>query len=102
MNKFPIQSIDLCAQEVRVSTKGLCQLAEIATARSLRDMENALRAIQDAAASNLSRDHYHTQSQAKALEYAAADFRLASHFLHAFRSLDKGERTELNLYPEKS
>lgn len=102
MNKSPIQSIDLCAQEVRVSTKGLCKLAAIATARSLRDMEDALREIQTAAASDLSHDHYHTQGHAKTLEYAAQDFRLASHFLHAFRSLDKGDRTELNLHPEKS
>ena len=101
---FPIDSIDLCAQEVRVTASGLRQLAEIAVWRSRVDAETALREIQDSFAygKNKLRDRISQRAEAEKMEKAAKDLAFALRFLSGFESLDKGERTDLTLYPDKA
>ena len=89
---FPIDSVDLCANEVRVTPEGLKRLAEIAFYRSRIDVEDYLRKIQSANLSVTS-----TYLDAERLEDAAKDLTLATKFLSAFISLQKKERDSLVL-----
>jgi hypothetical protein len=105
MNKpirYPIDNVDLCANEVRVSAAGLKKLAEIAAFRSRCDCENALRETQEIIGFNVdARRFIHAAAEAERLTYAAQDLAHSLRFLHAFDSLAKGERTDLNLHPQR-
>lgn len=95
--KHPINSIDLCAQEVRVSPQGLLRLATIAVARSKWDCENMLREVQDSAQHG---NPYLGISAAERLAFAAADLTFALRFLNGFESFANGERAELVVHPQ--
>lgn len=102
--RYPIDNVDLCANEVRVSAAGLKRLAEIAAFRSRTDCENYLSDIQRAGhySDSAHRNGIHAYSAAEGLEMAARDLAVSLRFLHAFDSLAKGERDELNLHPQRS
>ena len=100
--RYPIDNVDLCAGEVRVSAQGLKRLAEIAAFRSRTDCENYLREIQNAYrhSDDPHNNGIHAYLSAERLKYAATDLETSLRFQHAFDSLDKGERNELNLHPQ--
>lgn len=102
-NKLPIDLIDLCAGEVRVSPQALQKLAQIAVCRSRVDCENYLREVQDrfAYGKGGARDALAAECAAKELSRAAADLALAVRFLSAFDSLAAGERETLAVHPQK-
>lgn len=98
--KFPIDKVDLCAGEVKVSREGLKELANIAFGRSYNRMSSDFRDIQDAVTSGRGAD-FSVQQKAVTLQSAARDFELAMRFKRAFDSLQSGERETLTLYPQR-
>jgi hypothetical protein len=105
--KFPIDSIDLCAREVRVSREGLQRLAQIAVFRSRNECERALHTVQTAQAcpgashETKSRAGISAYMAADNLANAAKDLALSLRFLHAFDSLADGERETLEIHPQR-
>lgn len=97
---FPIDKIDLCAGEVRVSPEGLRELAKIAAFSCRRECERRLTEIQENGIYSVS-NPYAAISAAENLSIAAKHLALSLQFLNAFRSLEKGERKTLTLYPQK-
>ena len=98
-NAFPIDQIDLCAGEVRVTAQGLKRLAEIAAFRSRCECERLLHSIQETGLNG--EIPCSAYLDAERLQYVAESLAMSFKFSKAFQSLEKGERIELNVYTQK-
>jgi 50S ribosomal subunit-associated GTPase HflX len=95
---FPINKVDLCANQVRVTKEGLQELANIASFRSRVECETLLRSIQEKLSSSL---NYNTvYLEAERLANAAKNLETSLRFKVAFDSLAEGERNELVILPQ--
>ncbi len=100
-NNFPIDCVDLCADEVNVTREGLQELAQIAFAYSIRAAEKNFNALQGANAFG-NTSFIHQIQCAQSLAQNAGAIEKSLRFLNAFSSLAKGERTKLFLRPQKN